>query len=491
MAKKKFIHEKFLLQSRTGLRLYREFAEAEPIFDYHCHLSPRDIAEDRQFRDLWEIWLEGDHYKWRAMRANGVAEEFCTGSAEPFAKFRAWAATVPYTLRNPLYHWTHLELKRYFGIDELLDEASAAPIWKEANKQLAGQELSARGILKKFKVKALCTTDDPTDDLKHHDKIAADGLTTRVFPSFRPDKGLSVDQPAAFNVWIARLEQAAGGAIGDLQDFLDALRGRHDFFHARGCRLSDHGLEQCFARPCTVEAAAAVFSNARRGQAASPEEQAQFATFMMVFFGRLDAEKGWVKQLHLGALRNNNSRRLRQLGPDTGFDSMGDFPQAQALVGFLDLLERDGALPKIILYNHNPADSYLLATVAGSFQDGVVPGKIQFGPAWWFLDQKEGIEWQLNALSHIGLLSRFVGMVTDSRSFMSYPRHEYFRRILCDLVGREMEQGQLPDDGLLPGRMIRNICYGNARNYFALPVPADPAAPESGTGPGSRRRQAH
>jgi glucuronate isomerase len=489
MAKKKFIHEKFLLLNRTGLRLYREFAEAEPIFDYHCHLSPRDIAEDRQFRDLWEIWLEGDHYKWRAMRANGVAEEYCTGSAEPFAKFRACAATVPHTLRNPLYHWTHLELKRYFGIDELLDEASAAPIWKRANKQLAGQELSARGILKRFKVKALCTTDDPTDDLKHHEKIVADGLTTRVFPSFRPDKGLGVDQPAAFNAWIVQLEQAAGGAIGDLQDFLDALRGRHAYFHARGCRLSDHGLERCFARPCSVEAAAAVFSNARRGQTASPEEQEQFATFMMMFFGRLDAEKGWVKQLQLGALRNSHARRLRQLGPDTGFDSMGDFSQAQALAGFLDLLERDDALPKMILYNHNPADNYVLATMAGSFQDGVVPGKIQFGPGWWFLDQKEGIEWQLNALSHIGLLSRFVGMVTDSRSFMSYPRHEYFRRILCDLVGREMEQGQLPDDELLVGTMVRNICYGNARNYFSLPVPTDPAAPNPKARRESRRRQ--
>jgi len=474
----KFIHEKFLLHNRTGLHLYREFAELEPIFDYHCHLSPRDIAENRQFRDLCEIWLEGDHYKWRAMRANGVAETYCTGSAEPFAKFRAWAATVPHTLRNPLYHWTHLELKRYFGIDELLDEASAATIWKQANQQLAGPELSARGILKGFNVKTLCTSDDPTDDLKHHEKIAADGLSTRVFPSFRPDKALAVDQPVPFNAWIARLEEAAGGAIGDLQEFLGVLRRRHEYFHARGCRLSDHGLNQCFATPCSVKSAAALFSKARRGQAASAEEHAQFGTFMMLFFGRLDAEKGWVKQLHLGALRNGNSRRLRQLGPDTGFDCMGDFPQAQALTGFLDLLEREEALPKMILYNNNPADNYLLATAAGSFQDGLAPGKIQFGPGWWFLDQKEGIEWQLNALSNIGLLSRFVGMVTDSRSFMSYPRHEYFRRVLCDLIGREIEQGELPDDEMLLGTMIRNICYGNAQQYFALPAPVDGGAPK-------------
>jgi glucuronate isomerase len=483
MSKMKFIHERFLLHNQTGARLYREFAEPEPIFDYHCHLSPRDIAENRQFENLCQIWLEGDHYKWRAMRANGVAETFCTGPAGPFAKFRAWAATVPHTLRNPLYHWTHLELKRYFGIDELLDEASAAAIWNEANQQLASPELSARGILKKFNVKALCTTDDPTDDLRHHERIAADGVPTQVFPAFRPDKGLAVDQPVSFNAWIGRLEKAAGGAIRDLQDYLDALRRRHEYFHGRGCRLSDHGLSQCFAAPCSAKAAAAIFSKARRGQAASAEEHAQFATFMMLFFGRLDAEKGWVKQLHLGAFRNPNSRRLRQLGPDTGFDCMGDFPQAQTLAGFLDLLERDGTLPKMILYNNNPSDNYPLAAMAGSFQDGRAPGKIQFGPGWWFLDQKEGIEWQLNALSNIGLLSRFVGMVTDSRSFMSYPRHEYFRRILCDLIGREIERGELPGDEMLLGTMIRNICYGNARDYFPLPV----AAPKPGVRRETRR----
>lgn len=489
----KFIHDKFLLSNRTGLHLYREFAEREPIIDYHCHLSPRDIAENRQFKDLFEIWLEGDHYKWRAMRANGVSEAFCTGAAQPYAKFQAWAATVPHTLRNPLYHWTHLELKRYFGIDELLDEASAANVWKQANEQLASPSMSARGILKKLNVKTVCTTDDPADDLRHHEKIALDGLSTRVFPTFRPDKGLAVDLPAAFNAWMGRLEAAVGGEIGDLAEFLDALRNRQAYFHARGCRMSDHGLTQCFATPCTTRTAAAIFSKARRGQAASPEEYGQFGTFLMLFLGRLYADKGWVAQLHLGALRNNSSRRLREIGPDTGFDAIGDFPQARALAGYLDLLERDGPLPKVIIFNNNPADNYVFSTIAGSFQDGSAPGRIQFGPAWWFLDQREGIEGQLNALSNIGLLSRFTGMVTDSRSFMSYPRHEYFRRVLCDLIGREIEQGELPDDEMLLGTMIRNICHGNAQNYFPFPTapvrppPAGPAKPAPRREP--RRRQ--
>ena len=465
----KFIHEKFLLQTRTAQRLYEKFAQAEPIFDYHCHLPARDIAEDRQFKNLFEIWLEGDHYKWRAMRANGVAETYCTGSADPLAKFRAWAATVPHTVRNPLYHWTHLELKRYFGIDELLDEKSAARIWKKANDQLARPELSARGILKKFNVTTLCTTDDPTDDLAHHKKIAADGVATRVFPAFRPDKALAVHQPEAFNTWVRRLEEAADTDIGTLDAFVSALRQRHDYFHAQGCRLSDHGLNHCLATPCPPRTAAAIFARARRGQPASAGEQAQFGTHLMLEFGRWDAARGWVKQLHLGALRNNNTRLLRQCGPDTGFDCMGDFPQAQALVHYLDLLDRDGQLPKTIIYTNNPGDNYVLATIAGSFQDGSVPGKIQFGSGWWFLDQKDGIEWQLNALSNLGLLSRFVGMVTDSRSFMSYPRHEYFRRVLCNLIGGEAERGELPRDEALLGPMIRNICYSNARDYVTLP----------------------
>jgi glucuronate isomerase len=464
-----FIKENFLLHNRAAQRLYRRFAQGQPIYDYHCHLSPRDIAEDRRFGNLFEIWLQGDHYKWRAMRANGVAEQYCTGAAEPYAKFRAWAATVPQTLRNPLYHWTHLELKRCLGIDQLLNEQSAARIWKKANEQLARPELSTRGILKKFNVATLCTTDDPTDDLAHHKKIAADGVATRVHPAFRPDKALATHEPAAFNAWISRLEQAADTDIASLADLVAALRRRHDYFHAHGCRLSDHGLNQCPASPCSDKTAAGIFARARRGRAASPEEQAQFGTCLMLHFGRWDAEKGWVKQLHLGALRNNNTRLLERLGPDTGFDSIGDFPQCQALVRYLDLLERESRLPKIIVYNSNPADNYALASAIGSFQDGTIAGKIQFGSGWWFMDQKEGIEWQLNALSNIGLLSRFVGMVTDSRSFMSYPRHEYFRRVLCNLIGREVERGELPDDEALLGPMIGNISYDNARRYLALP----------------------
>jgi glucuronate isomerase len=473
----KFIDEKFLLHNRSGQRLYRQFAEGQPIFDYHCHLSPKNIAENRQFRNLFEIWLEGDHYKWRAMRTNGVAEEFCTGAAEPFDKFRAWAATVPHTLRNPLYQWTHLELKRYFGIDELLDEESAARVWNKANEQLARPELTTRGILKKFNVTTLCTTDDPTDDLAHHNKIVADGVAARVFPAFRPDKALAVSHPAAFNAWVSRLEQTVDTDIANLEDFVAALRRRHDYFHAQGCRLSDHGLNQCPASPCPDKTAAAIFTRARRGLAASPEDYAQFGTTMMLHFGRWNAEKGWVEQLHLGALRNNNTRFMQQLGPDTGFDCIGDFPQAQTLVRYLDLLQREGCLPKIIVYNNNPADNYVFSTIIGSFQDGTVPGKMQFGCGWWFLDQKEGIEWQLNALSNNGLLSRFVGMVTDSRSFMSYPRHEYFRRVLCNLIGQEVESGELPDDEALLGTMVRNICYSNARQYLALPEAREKTAP--------------
>jgi glucuronate isomerase len=464
----KFIHENFLLQTRTAARLYHQFAEAEPIFDYHCHLSPRDIAENRQFNNLFEIWLEGDHYKWRAMRANGVAERYCTGDATPFEKFQAWAATVPHTLRNPLYHWTHLELKRYFGIDELLDDKSAQRIWKKAGQQLATPELTARGILQRFNVVALCTTDDPTDSLEHHRVLAVSGLATRVLPTFRPDKALAVHQPVQFNAWVKCLEEAANRDVRSLSHFLEALQARHEHFHALGCRLSDHGLTQCYADFCSHGIAAAIFARARRGRAASPAEHSQFAAFMMLFFGRLDADKGWTKQLHLGPLRNNNTRLLHELGPDTGFDSIGDNPQCTALSAYLDALDREQALPKTIIYNSNPSDNYLFATMLGNFP-GSIPAKVQLGSGWWFLDQKEGMEWQLNALSNLGLLSRFVGMVTDSRSFMSYPRHEYFRRVLCNLIGRDVENGEIPNDEMLLGPMIRNISYANARQYLAIP----------------------
>jgi glucuronate isomerase len=464
-----FIHEDFLLQSRVARRLYHQFAEAEPILDFHCHLSPKDIAENRQFGNLFEIWLEGDHYKWRAMRSNGVSERFCTGSADPFAKFQAWAATVPHTLRNPLYHWTHLELKRYFDIEELLDEASAARVWKEANEKLASPELTTRGILKKFNVRTVCTTDDPTDDLRYHKAVAASDLPTQMLPAFRPDKALAVDQPALFNPWVDKLAEASNRDVSNFSRFLDALRSRHDFFHTQGCRLSDHGMNQTYASFCTERSASAIFTKVRKGKAVSAEEHAQFATFMMLFFGRLDASRGWTKQLHLGALRNNNTRLLKELGPDTGFDSIGDFPQAAPLAAYLDRLDRDNELPKTIIYNNNPTDYYVFATMLGNFQDGTIPGKLQLGSGWWFLDQKEGIEGQLNALSNLGLLSRFVGMITDSRSFMSYPRHEYFRRVLCNLIGRDVDNGEIPEDEMLLGPLIRNICYANARQYLAFP----------------------
>lgn len=465
-----FIHDDFLLTNRTAQRLYHTYAERQPILDYHCHLPPADIASDRRFSNLFEIWLAGDHYKWRAMRANGIDERYCTGDASPEEKFRAWARTVPYTLRNPLYQWTHLELKRYFDIDDLLDERSAGRIWEFANEKLADAEFSVSGIFRRFDVKALCTTDDPADDLGCHRAIAASGLKTRVFPAFRPDRALGVNTPGVFNPWVDKLAAAAGVEIATFADFLDALKLRHDYFHEMGARVSDHGLDFVCSDICPEQTAAGIFERARAGHAASPEERARFGSVMMMFFGRLDAEKGWVKQLHLGARRSNNTRAQRVLGPDTGFDSIGDWPQADALAVYLDRLEQEGALPKTIIYNANPRDNYVFAAMAGNFQDGRTAGKIQFGSGWWFLDQKEGMEMQLNALSNVGLLSRFVGMLTDSRSFMSYPRHEYFRRVLCNLIGRDIENGEIPDDDSLVGPMIENICYNNARAYLGLDI---------------------
>jgi len=465
-----FIHEDFLLSNESARRLYHEYAENEPILDYHCHLPPQDVAQNRQFGDLFEIWLEGDHYKWRAMRANGVDERFCTGDASPEEKFLAWARTVPYTLRNPLYHWTHLELKRYFAIDDLLDETTAPSVWERANYLLAHDGLRAHGILNRFHVKAVCTTDDPADDLEWHQVIAASDLPTRVYPCFRPDKALNVHLPEAFNAWVTRLEAAGKVNISKFSDFVDALKQRHDFFHAMGGRLSDHGVNTVFGDFATEDEAARIFTSARSGRAATPEEHARFAGYMMLLFGRWDAEKGWTKQLHLGARRNNNSRRYRELGPDVGFDSIGDWLQADAVGSYLDQLDREGALPKLVIYNLNPADNYVMATMMGNFQDGSVAGKMQLGSGWWFLDQKEAMQWQMNALSNCGLISRFLGMLTDSRSFMSYPRHEYFRRVLCDLFGRDMEAGELPKDFSLVGPTVKNICYGNAKRFLGLTV---------------------
>ena len=465
-----FIHDDFLLSTPTARLLFRKYAQDEPILDYHCHLPPQDVASNRRFRNLFEIWLEGDHYKWRAMRANGVDERFCTGDAEPRDKFLAWARTVPHTLRNPLYHWTHLELQRYFGIDSILDEKSGPAIWEQANAQLAGEDLRAHGILKRFHVKAVCTTDDPTDDLACHKSIAASGLATKVFPAFRPDKALNVHLPEMFNPWVQRLEAASNTSIGSYANFLDALKKRHDFFHQMGGRLSDHGLNHPYADFCSEQQAASVFDKSRSGKAATPEEQAQFASNMMLHFGRWDAARSWTKQLHLGARRNNNTRRFQQMGPDTGWDSIGDWPQIDALGAYMDRLDQENALPKMVIYNLNPADNYAVATMIGNFQDGITAGKIQLGSGWWFLDQKEAMTWQMNALSNCGLISKFLGMLTDSRSFMSYPRHEYFRRVLCDMFGRDVENGELPDNEELVGGTIRNICYGNAHRFLGLDV---------------------
>lgn len=464
---KGFLTEDFLLSNDPARRLYHQFAASQPILDYHCHLRASDISENRRFANLFEIWLEGDHYKWRAMRANGIAEKYITGDATPYEKFLAWARTVPYTLRNPLYHWTHLELQRYFGINELLNETTAPAIWERANAALP-DGLTAHAILEKFRVEVVCTTDDPTDDLRHHQAIAKSALATLVFPAFRPDKALAVGAPE-FATWTKRLSEVANVDVRDLSAFLQALRKRHDHFHSMGCRLSDHGLDHCYATPCPERAAAAILSKGLAGQPVTVEQHTHFASFMMLFFGRLDAEKGWTKQLHLGAQRKANTLARRKLGADTGFDTIGDFPQGTRLAAYLDLLAQENALPRMILYNSNPADTFPFATLIGCFQDGEQAGKIQYGSAWWFLDQKQGITAQIDALSNAGLLSRFIGMVTDSRSFMSYPRHEYFRRVLCDLIGQDVVRGELPDDEALLGRLVKDICYENARQYLQLP----------------------
>ncbi len=463
---KPFIHDDFLLQTDAARELYHDFAQAEPIYDYHCHLPQRAILENHRFADLAEIWLGGDHYKWRAMRANGVAERFCTGEATPREKFDAWCATVPHTLGNPLYHWSHLELKRSFGLDELINPQSADRIWRAANERLA--TLRVHDILAANKVAVICTTDDPADPLTEHQRVAGLGLATRVYPSFRPDNALGVTAPAAYNVWLEKLGGQVGTGIRTFDDLLAALKRRHDDFHALGCRLSDHGLESALAEDCTPAEAAAIFTAVRGGRAATPAEAAKFGSCLMREFGRWDAAKGWAKQLHLGALRDNNTRLLAKLGPATGFDSIGDFSQARALGRYLDSLDATGELPRTVLYNLNPADNYVLATMIGNFQDGSVAGKMQFGSGWWFLDQKEAMEWQMSALANLGLLSRFVGMLTDSRSFLSYARHEYFRRVLCNLLGGQMERGELPADRALVGGMVKNICFANARDYFRM-----------------------
>jgi glucuronate isomerase len=471
-----FVHPDFLLRSASSRRLYHEYAEGLPIFDYHTHLPAGEIAADQRFENLTRLWLSGDHYKWRALRALGVSERLVTGQASDWEKFAAWAGAVPYTVRSPLYHWTHMELKDPFGIsDRLLGPDTAAGIYERCNGLLPGAQFGARGLLRHFRVQVLCTTDDPNDSLEHHRALAEErrrgALEVQVLPTFRADRALAVEDPAAFNAWVDRLEQSSGLAIHSYAAFLEALRSRHRFFHAQGCRLSDHGLELPYAEPYRQREIQAAFRRVRGGKLLEPAQARKFKSAVLYELAVLDAEAGWAQQLHLGALRNVSSRLLAALGPDAGGDAIGDFPLAASLARLLDRLDRQGRLARTILYVSNPRDNEVAASIAGCFQDEAARGKIQFGPAWWFNDQLDGMSRQLEALSGIGLLSTFLGMLTDSRSFLSFVRHEYFRRLLCELLGGDVEAGRLPADFPLLGGIVRDVCWGNAVRYFGVSQP--------------------
>jgi glucuronate isomerase len=465
---KAFMDENFLLQNKTAEELYHQYAKDMPIIDYHCHLPPQEIGNDHKFTNITKIWLDGDHYKWRAMRALGVDEKYCTGDATDYEKFKKWAYTVPYTLRNPLYHWTHMELRRPFGITRLLNPSTAHEVFDETTAMLNTPEFSARGIMRRMNVELVCTTDDPIDNLEYHIKARNDGFEAKVLPTWRPDKAMMVENAETFNAYLSKLEEAANVNIRNFDEFLSALKLRHDFFHEQGCRLSDQGIETIIAEDYTDKEIKEIFARIRSKIVLTNAEVLKFKSAMLYHFAILDYEKGWVKQFHLGALRNNSSRMLRNLGPDKGFDSIGDFEMAKPLSRFLDRLDSTNQLAKTILYNLNPRDNELLATMAGNFNDGSVAGKIQLGSGWWFLDQKDGMQKQMNALSSLGLLSQFVGMLTDSRSFLSYPRHDYFRRILCNLLGVDIENGEIPNDIELVGGMVKDICYNNAKRYFGF-----------------------
>ncbi len=463
--------ENFLLQTPTAQKLYHEHAAGMPIIDYHCHLIPKMVADDHKFSSITEIWLGGDHYKWRAMRSNGVPERFCTGTdTTDWEKFEKWAETVPYTFRNPLYHWTHLELKTAFGIDKLLNPETAREIFEACNDKLQNDPtMTARGLMRRYNVETVCTTDDPVDSLEYHKAVADSGFEIKMLPTWRPDKAMAVENPAAFRAYVEKLAEVGGVEINKFQDMVDALQKRHDFFESMGCRLSDHGIEEFYAADYTQDEIDAIFNKVYGGKELSKEEIHKFKSAMLVVFGEMDYESGWTQQFHYGAIRDNNSKMFKLLGPDTGFDSIGEFTTAKSMSKFLDTLNSRGKLTKTILYNLNPCANEVIATMLGNFQDGSVAGKIQFGSGWWFLDQKDGMQKQMNALSVLGLLSRFVGMLTDSRSFLSYPRHEYFRRTLCNLVGNDIENGEVPYTGYEEARvnkMIEDICYNNAKNYF-------------------------
>jgi glucuronate isomerase len=463
---KEFLDKNFLLKTVTAQRLYHDFAAEMPIIDYHCHLPADQIAADINFENLTQIWLYNDHYKWRLMRANGVDEQYCTGNKSDYEKFEKWAETVPYTIRNPLYHWTHLELQRYFGIGELLNSGNAEQIFKESALKLKTREYSARNLLRRMNVQVVCTSDDPTDSLEHHRKIKEDGFEIRVLPTFRPDKAMQADDPEQFNAYVKKLESASGMSVTSYQSYLDALKQRHDLFSDMGCSVSDHGLEYLYAEDYTDSEIIVIFDRIRSGKSLDVTERWKLKSALLYTFAIWDWEKGWVQQYHLGAFRNGNTRKMAECGSDTGWDSIGDFPQGAAMGKFLNRLDISDQLTKTIFYNLNPSDNALMAAMIGNFNDGSVPGKMQFGSAWWFLDQKDGMTKQLNALSNIGMLSRMIGMLTDSRSFLSYPRHEYFRRILCNLMGEEIEDGELPQDLDWIGKIVQDICYRNAKTYF-------------------------
>ncbi len=468
---KPFLDENFLLKTKTAQTLYHEYAQQMPLIDYHCHLSPQQIAENMQFRNLTDAWLSGDHYKWRAMRTNGVDESYCTGNKTDEEKFMKWAETVPYTMRNPLYHWTHLELQRYFGVKEILNPSSAKGIYEQCSSMLQESTYSTQGLIQKMNVRVICTTDDPVDNLEWHQKIKDSNFPVKVFPAFRPDKAMEVNNTSSFALYVKKVEEVTNASISNLSDYLVALKNRHDFFATMGCNVSDHGLEEIYAEEFTEKEVELIFAKALAGNDLSLTEQRKFKSAMLLHFAVWDWEKGWIQQYHLGALRNNNARMLQQLGPDTGWDSIGDFSQAAALARFLNKLDSEDQLTKTIIYNLNPADNELMATMIGNFNDGSVAGKVQYGSGWWFLDQKDGMERQLSALSNMGLISRFVGMLTDSRSFLSYPRHEYFRRIVCNLFGNEIEEGELPNDIAWTGKIIQDICFNNANQYFGWEAP--------------------